>query len=727
MVVGMRNLLMLLVLALVLCGESVLGQSVSLAPGRLPYYHLLDSFTYYLEMERPLAALPIIKDFEQTAVALRDTTGLIDASIARGYAAYLLRKSVEALDYYDHALRMAYRRDDSIHISRCHVLKALAYQQQDYSVASLYAFRQAMDFFTPNASVREVLTTYRNVGTLYKEQEQYSEARELYQKALALHQKTGITYGESQLYQEMADLECRQNRRAAAMVCLYKSLQVSDVLRTDSLSGILHSELAVLYQDVGLREYSELHIRMALVEADRSGAVDSRAHVYLRAAQLSKAWGQIDSAERYAQRGLALVRDTDYQNGLCIQLLDLLGAIASVRGDFPSALQYADRAGEIRTQMLEHRKSAEFAQKELDNEFQLRQEEALIRQQDHAMQLAADSVRTRFVVLALSVLIFFTMVSIILMRAKVLQELRTNHELEVKAEKLRNLTQGLQLQKRDLEVQQDEINQNNRLLLESQKLIRQNTQNVHTNIDYVRNIQRSLLVREHDLSQQLGESFVLYWPRDVVSGDFYWYTSTDEGHILAVADCAGHGVPGALMSLIGNILLSKIVKEWHITDPAAILCRLHDQLRSYLSTRGDSYVGYYSMDISLVKIDCAHRRLTHSGASDTMYLRQGGKTLKLRGSIKSVGSVVTGYDFRNTEIPLENDAMLYLTSDGYADQLNADNRKLGRNTFSQLLESLDGMTALEQSRFLQVKFMEHQGNAEQTDDVCLLGIRVKLA
>ena len=94
MVVGMRNLLMLLVLALVLCSESVLGQSVSLAPGRLPYYHLLDSFTYYLEMERPLAALPIIKDFEQTAVALRDTTGLIDASIARGYAAYLLRKSV---------------------------------------------------------------------------------------------------------------------------------------------------------------------------------------------------------------------------------------------------------------------------------------------------------------------------------------------------------------------------------------------------------------------------------------------------------------------------------------------------------------------------------------------------------------------------------------------------------------------------------------------------------
>lgn len=285
-------------------------------------------------------------------------------------------------------------------------------------------------------------------------------------------------------------------------------------------------------------------------------------------------------------------------------------------------------------QMLGHRKSAEFAQKELDNEFQLRQEEALIRQQDHAMQLAADSVRTRFVVLALSVLIFFTLVSIILMRAKVLQELRTNHELEVKAEKLHNLTQGLQLQKRDLEVQQDEINQNNRLLLESQRLIRQNTQSVHTNIDYVRNIQRSLLVREHDLSQQLGECFVLYWPRDVVSGDFYWYTPTDEGHILAVADCAGHGVPGALMSLIGNILLSKIVKEWHITDPAAILGRLHDQLRSYLSTRGDSYVGYYSMDISLVKIDYARRQLTHSGASDTMYLRQGGKTLKLRGSIK---------------------------------------------------------------------------------------------
>jgi serine/threonine protein kinases, putative len=224
------------------------------------------------------------------------------------------------------------------------------------------------------------------------------------------------------------------------------------------------------------------------------------------------------------------------------------------------------------------------------------------------------------------------------------------------------------------------------------------------------------------IEKAFGESFLLYLPRDTVSGDFYWYANAGEYELLALVDCAGHGVPGALMSLIGHVLLNKIVKEWHIHDPAKVLTTLHEQIHENLGYQSTTYLGHYSMDLSVVRYQPAQRELVFSSASSSIYVGTSEGITRYRGSIMSAGSTLTNRPYEDVTLSLTPGMWVYLTSDGFIDQLNEEYRKFGNQKFQDTLHNLSEYPADEQLYFLTEQLYLHKGSADQADDICVIGI-----
>ncbi|MBX7222048.1 MAG: FHA domain-containing protein [Blastocatellia bacterium] len=251
---------------------------------------------------------------------------------------------------------------------------------------------------------------------------------------------------------------------------------------------------------------------------------------------------------------------------------------------------------------------------------------------------------------------------------------------------------------------------------------------VMDSIRYAERIQQAILPTQQRVDQMIQDNFVLFRPKDIVSGDFYWFHEVNGVVIAAVADCTGHGVPGAFMSMIGNTLLNQIVIEKHILDPALILENLHNGVREALrQTQADSE-SQDGMDVCLCRIEPG--QVTFAGAKRPLYcvpLNGSPLTLEeIKGDKRSVGGMQkeARRTFTNQTIAVGSGLMLYLTSDGFGDQPSPEGAKYGTRRLKELLSSFAHLPAREQFDTLVSELDRHQGTEVQRDDLSVIGIRV---
>jgi ligand-binding sensor domain-containing protein/serine phosphatase RsbU (regulator of sigma subunit) len=314
-------------------------------------------------------------------------------------------------------------------------------------------------------------------------------------------------------------------------------------------------------------------------------------------------------------------------------------------------------------------------------------------------------------------------------------------------------TSSLQAQKLQLEKQVSErtrdLSQANQKLTETREEIQtqrdhlqQVNEQVMSSIRYANTIQKAFLPSKRKLKEVFDDCFVIYRPKDVVSGDFYWVTHfvappTGAGaptlndaetriRFLAVVDCTGHGVPGAFMSIIGSTLLNEIVNQKQILDPARILEELH--LGMLQTMEKSEEVKTAGMDVCLCRIESATDgsiRVWYAGAKRNLYLvrKQKGKPEILEATRRSIGSD-SKIPFTAQQILLTTGDMLYLTTDGYADQNNPFREKMGSIRMRQLMLEAAHRPVEEQGLFFETSLDQHQGNAKQRDDITLVGVRV---
>lgn len=262
-------------------------------------------------------------------------------------------------------------------------------------------------------------------------------------------------------------------------------------------------------------------------------------------------------------------------------------------------------------------------------------------------------------------------------------------------------------------------------IVNAQELIDQKNKDITDSIKYAERIQTAILPNAERVNGAFENSFVYFNPRDIISGDFYWFEVKHDKIFIATADCTGHGVPGALMSVIGYSLLNKIVNKDKTSDPGKILNDLRDEIIESLQQSFSKEYPLDGMDITLCVFNKSDYNLKFAGANQFMYVIRDKKIHEYKGDTMPIALYDRMEDFKTTEINLKENDMIYMFSDGYADQIGGNNgKKYKYRKFRDLLIELSTYKVSEQKRLITKEFNEWKGSYEQVDDVIVMGIRI---
>jgi len=312
------------------------------------------------------------------------------------------------------------------------------------------------------------------------------------------------------------------------------------------------------------------------------------------------------------------------------------------------------------------------------------------------------------------------------------QEREANETLEGKVqnrtEQLRHLHQELITQNEELQQTQEEIlAQRDAIEYKNRELGNQNAQ-IQNSIRAAKAIQKAIVPYQQKRDDLLRDYFVIYRPRDVVSGDFYWLNKVGDSIFLAVVDCTGHGVPGAFMTLITNNLLDKIVRVWDIYSPAEILNRLHEDIEVVL--RQKETENNYGMDMCVLVSTPQPNdtfNITFAGAKQSLYYipHTEDKIKILYGKRKSIGGFQrSDIVFANEEVILEKGSQIYLSSDGYLDQNDVKRKKIGEKQFIDFVNSMHTEEMPIQKQKLIQYLYNHMQDTIQRDDILVIGVKL---
>ena len=311
-----------------------------------------------------------------------------------------------------------------------------------------------------------------------------------------------------------------------------------------------------------------------------------------------------------------------------------------------------------------------------------------------------------------------------------IQEHSESLEVKVKekTKELQDAYEEIQASNEELRQTQEDLADQKNILEHQNQELSQYKMRIGQSFNAAKLIQKAVLPTRRIMNEYFKDYFIIYTPKDIVSGDFYWaYQNNEKQLILVVADCTGHGVPGAFMTLIGNTLLNKIIKVDQLNDPAQILTRLHTEVQ--LALRQQETQNDNGMD-AIVLVLKHHKdevRIAFEGAkNDLLYIDQSQQTLKeLKGTRKSIGGEQSNdIHFETKHLSLKQSSIVYMGSDGLADQNNFKRKKLGKKQIKQLLLANAHLPMNTQKQTLLQALQAHMKGTEQRDDILWMGIKL---
>ena len=600
----------------------------------------------------------------------------------------------------------------------------LSQDTEDYMTA-LAAYRECLRMGSPSLPTPRSIryTVYNNNALIYENQGDYDDALLYYQKALDLEDSLSYNY-RARLYSNMSFIAQTQHDTTMMLDLLYKAYPLAQENRDTSVLISVHLYLANTYLEQGYRAWALEEIEQyehCFSKFRYVGETDFFATDLL---EFYTDLGDYERAAECVKRAYRSMAEFAWPPEYYREFLIQCSKLAAAKGNFKKAVAYMDSVARIgaNNNVVLH------VLRERDAHFDLlnlhAENEEVIKRLSKENELRKRHNNQRMLLLSLAFLLFafILMHRYLKMHSNGLR--RTQEALIKESDYARQLNQKWGSLENVLNNQRADLEQSTALLQNLLDMLHSHSRKVNHNIEFVRDIQQVMLPDARLIEQAFGESFIIYKPRDIVSGDFYWYANAGPYEMLALVDCAGHGVPGALMSLIGHVLLDKIVKQWRLNTPAQVLMTLHDQIHENLSYQSTTYLGHYSMDLTLIRYEREKRELVFSSASSTLYISTREGVKRYRGSIMSAGSTLANCTYENETVILEPDTWVYLTSDGFTDQLNENFRKYGSNRFQEELARMrESSTSAEDQRFFLLEGLAlHQGAADQADDICVIGL-----
>ncbi len=293
-----------------------------------------------------------------------------------------------------------------------------------------------------------------------------------------------------------------------------------------------------------------------------------------------------------------------------------------------------------------------------------------------------------------------------------------NKKLNIAYSDLETANGEIMQRNEEITAQRDEI-------FEQKQKIEKYSQNITASIKYAQRIQQAALPEISEINKVFDEYFIFFKPRDIVSGDFYWIKKVDGKIIFTAADCTGHGVPGAFMSMLGISILNEITAERKDLSAAGILNLLRERIKEYLKQTGKEDEAKDGMDIALCILEPRTRELQFAGANNPLYIVNKNGLSEIKPDRQPIGIYLKEHDFKNNIVEVKEGDKLYLFSDGFADQFGGtEGKKYMSKRFKKLLVTIYNESVSKQKSLLEEELINWKGEYSQVDDILILGVEV---
>lgn len=566
----------------------------------------------------------------------------------------------------------------------------------------------------------EAAQAYFSLGRIYAVIGESERSEELFKEA----QKLFVDLGDMQHYSEatlgLSTVAWGRGEYDKGLELAYEGLQQAKDSRYRRAEGWANVFLGSYYYDLQAYETARNHYQTALpiVKEDPEADLYTRALSGICSIEIKEK--NYDRALEIAYQSLKICNEEKQSEYTRSRVLNNIGSILKYQGKYGEAFNYYQESLQIRRSRsiqasittLTEMGELFLLQEGYQEEAQAYLEEA----RELAEHINAKAKLTRT----------YKLLSTLYEKR---EEYKKALELHKKSIELRSQTIGdeLEMKVNTLQTQLELVQKEKEAEIERLRNfeIKRHNKAMTDSINYARRIQQAILPSIEALRQYFPQSFVFYQPRDIVSGDFYWFWHQTDYSLLVASDCTGHGVPGAFMSLIGDALLRRIVQGQGLNSPEAILSEMHLGIRRAL--RQNETQNRDGMDMSVCLIKHQEQELHFAGAKSPLVYVQGGVLHEISGDKLPIGGRQREQKrvFTRHTIRLDQPTQIYLLSDGFQDQFGgADNRKFMRKPLRKLLERIHALPPAEQCDQLAKTFFAWRGQNRQVDDVMVLGVKM---
>lgn len=589
-----------------------------------------------------------------------------------------------------------------------------------FSLAIPYAFegnyQTSLKYMIESSSIYEKLDDKNGLakclggqGNIYYFMNDTSKAQEYYEKALSIYKKTNNYNGMASCISNLG-LICQESKDyKKALQYQQEGLKLEE--RSGNKRGIAISHISISSVLNRLKRYREAknHALISIKVSKSIADTIATSEGLQRLADCYKYTRQFDSALLYIKEDIRICEKVkDYHQ--LLSALEIQNELYDSLGYFHNAYISQKKLMEVKDSLLNKEKTAQLIEMQTKFDTEQKQKENEI--------LLTKNFNQKLILWGLVLIIALILILVI-------QVLLSKHKLRTSHENLLGLHQELQQHKEEIETQAESLIKANEAIIRQKDQLEHTHQKIADSIVYASFIQSALLPSEDEINKFAMDSFIIYEPRDVVSGDFYWVKERNKKFVIAVADCTGHGVPGALLSMMGVSFLNDIVANISELNPSDILENLRENVKQALGQYSSKSLRKEGIEIGLFVFDPIAKKLSFSGAYISLWLLRKGIIKEYKADRMSIGISLKESPFSQTDIEILEGDTIYLFTDGYADQLGGKTRKkfLRKNLVQEFVATTN-LSLKEQKKHLFKVHESWRGDkCEQIDDILVMAIR----
>jgi serine phosphatase RsbU (regulator of sigma subunit)/Tfp pilus assembly protein PilF len=544
----------------------------------------------------------------------------------------------------------------------------------------------ALTFAETKNLTKEKAHSLNNIGLVLKRQKNFNDGKDYISKAREVYKAIHDTDGIITTSTNLGNCILRVEDYPEAIAYYNEVISLSEPRKDLSSLGNAYTNIAHCYYYMKLPAKAKEFYYKGMQYREKAGIPSDLADSYGNYGYMLYEEGDFKAADRYYQEALSLTKPTGSKDNL-INLYNYLADLSVAKKDFKNAYYYADSARTYKDSVINATSIASL--NEMSKKFDSEKKQLKIEKLSTENTFKEKQNKTQKVFLMVVGIALF--ISVVL-GVFVLKQYKDKHKAN----------QIIVSQKETLEEKQKEI-------IDS--------------ISYAKHLQEAILPTEKSVKSYFPESFILYQPKDIVAGDFYWLENKNDLTFIAAADCTGHGVPGAMVSVVCSNALHRVVKELNVLDPGNILDKTRELVLETF-TRNNKNIND-GMDVSLACVNCKTGELLWSGANNPLWYIQNNSMVEITANKQPVGKTENMKTFTTHRIQLQKGDTFYLFTDGYADQFGGPKgKKFKYKSFKELLLQNANQDLESQKTHLEQTFNNWKGNLEQVDDVCIIGVRI---